>query len=785
MNAESRLPPDQPVAPDLELPVGFNAPPLGRDGYWDRADFAFPDLPEAIAARAMAVCVDPLQHYVFGGMARLSVEEREACLATLPDGEAEARMAIFPDEPADHVPPMTPVRAKLEAEAEVKADEYRPPLNVAFILCVLWPFCDPLWLDLVARSATEGFNLGFRGPRGPDGNPPSRRPKNMFKTRQQKAVVLDALGEDILRGNATGFSLIPLFAWFRIIAAGVVPKKGAKPWRFVKDYTERKSLFSINALSAKIKLTWCSFYAVLVCFVGAIGGLVSTWDISNAYPSFRIRPQDRHLAMAFIEGSGFSGRISGDMGNARSGYAWEILGGRLLSTLYFVLSFVTTVADDGTVTVDLEGLPTCLRAGQRPFPDLNPEPPAGGFCDPTQERQLHDAARAFFASPEMQARLQRPNGVDLTAVWRWVDDFFDIQADPARARRNNLAVKAWHMMIGLLLSIDKFLPAAVERDFYGFVFNALLGTLSFSPEKLAAFVALLLCALTGKKQTLRYWRRLRGTLAFFQRAAPILEHFVPPIASMLAKAESAVKQRGADAATTPVIGLDDGGTGRRAKAWRACHTLMEWTKHATGSMAAHTLARAHGCAPLPPSDVVHLDWGGAGPIGSVSHKGGAGRVACVVGSRGFAGVCQVDPLYFEPSSGDAGVYASAVGEATALLAALHSYPEVFRSSHVVVFSDSQAFVRGFAKMSSKSQALDDRLRDIAIGLTRLDAYISLYHIPRALNPADALTHTSNPAAQLANANAAWSSKTGFKGLCLRKMSLPTITTSPSWPQVSW
>jgi len=118
----------------------------------------------------MAVCVDPLQHYVFGGMARLSVEEREACLATLPDGEAEARMAIFPDEPADHVPPMTPVRAKLEAEAEVKADEYRPPLNVAFILCVLWPFCDPLWLDLVARSATEGFNLGFRGPRGPDGN---------------------------------------------------------------------------------------------------------------------------------------------------------------------------------------------------------------------------------------------------------------------------------------------------------------------------------------------------------------------------------------------------------------------------------------------------------------------------------------------------------------------------------------------------------------------------------------------------------------------------------------
>ena len=74
---------------------------------------------------------------------------------------------------------------------------------------VLWYAADPLWLDLAVRSITDGVNIAFNGDSGPaSASNPDQPPANMVKDDdpEQLKALLDAMMDDIKRGNATDFT---------------------------------------------------------------------------------------------------------------------------------------------------------------------------------------------------------------------------------------------------------------------------------------------------------------------------------------------------------------------------------------------------------------------------------------------------------------------------------------------------------------------------------------------------------------------------------------------------
>jgi hypothetical protein len=131
------------------------------------------------------------------------------------------------------------------------------------------------------------------------------------------------------------------------------------------------------------------------------------------------------------------------------------------------------------------------------------------------------------------------------------------------------------------------------------------------------------------------------------------------------------------------------------------------------------------------SVVMHTDWSGAPSFGVL---------AGVILTHGIFASCPMVPAYYEPDAGGA-VHASPVGEATAVLAMLHSFPEIFRDAVIVSFTDNDTFRLRFlrARRSRDSEALDQRLRDIAITLTSLNARLLLARVSGSACLADNLT----------------------------------------------
>jgi hypothetical protein len=133
------------------------------------------------------------------------------------------------------------------------------------------------------------------------------------------------------------------------------------------------------------------------------------------------------------------------------------------------------------------------------------------------------------------------------------------------------------------------------------------------------------------------------------------------------------------------------------------------------------------------SVVVHTDWSGSPS---------PGVVACVVLSHAVYGSCEMDPIFYEPIRDGALADVSAVGEATAVIALAHSFPDIVRDAIVVVHTDNETFEarhrRGY-KPGKDSPALDARLRDLSIIFTSLNARLIVLRVPGKQCLADLLT----------------------------------------------
>lgn len=676
---------------------------------------------------------------------RLSLAARRLLLSTLSSDQQESRGLRFPDEPS-HSPPLSEELRAAEAAADNKSAAFRPDPNLQSMLMVLWHVADPLWLDLAVRSYADGINIGFNGDSGPNGASKSL-PANMIDMNDpdQLDALLAAMRKDISRGNSTDFSKAPLFDWFRAIPAGVVPKKDEAVYRFIKDYSQKGSASSINAMSAKIPSSWCEWASVVSRLHAARGGLASSWDIANAYPTLPVRRSDRHLTVSFIEGFGFSSRLRGDMGLARAGFMWELLGGKLLSTFYYVMSFFTTVASNGAVSfaVPSIGLETasCVRTGSPNYLSSC----SGGFADPTREVLLTDAAAALFKRHGFAERLLLPNGVDLTDISRWCDDFVNFDGDHARAGRNDRAVIALHQLVGIKLAKDKFFPAAASQEFSGCVLSPATGEISFSKSKFSKLHDTLreITEHGNQRRSLRKWQSVFGILTFFSRVFFHLRRATVAICQTVASAHWIVREKGSGPKTpllTPNSNVD-----LEARAWiRAVDALP-----AVSSFHFRPASELRAAA----SFIAHTDW---------SETPAPGRIAFVVLSHAAYASAVMPVSYYRPVNPDASRVSSPVGEATAVLACIFSNQEKIRDSVALIFSDNKPLVDAFESGAhSKSLALDRRLLEIAVLLSSLNARLFLEHVPGTHCLADHLTRARDQGGVprlLKATNALWPSR---------------------------
>jgi hypothetical protein len=380
-----------------------------------------------VQAFRLSGALSPAELSTFTDLHRLDRRQRDLMVASLSSQQIEDYGIRFSDEPVPehvHSEPLTAMRDAAEAAAP---DPLR--LNIQAILMDGWFSLDPLLLELLCDAVEHGVNLGFNGLRDLILKAASRP-----LSAQEAHGLRLGIDENCSRGWTIGYFPVPPFARYRQVPVNTVEKADGS-LRVVKNHSKWRPL-STNDLSDHADCPFERLEGVVADFCRA-GGLtvssrrpghphawtpctVASWDVQHAYPVFQIRAQDRHLTVSFVSGRGWFYRRANDFGNARAGFVWEMLGGRMYTALYQVMSDRLSVSESGRVSVAPpmifnDGLSTLSR-------------PALGFGYLRgRQNNLSPAGLARHCDPGPP----RVGGVDLRAVSRFVDDQFKASARPA------------------------------------------------------------------------------------------------------------------------------------------------------------------------------------------------------------------------------------------------------------------------------------------------------------------------------------------------------------------
>ena len=354
-------------------------------------------------------------------------------------------------------------------------------------------------------------------------------------------------------------------------------------------------------------------------------------------------------------------------------------------------------------------------------------PSTRGFGDISEELMITDDARAHFESPELQSLLHRDTGVVLTDTSRWCDDFISFASSEELGARNDTAVVAWHNLIGIALAEDKFNNCSDVQEFFGITWNVHEGTIYFSDKKVAKVRDVLNGFLDNNKHSLRDWLQLQGLLIFFARVFPHMAYFTLAIKRQAIAASNTVDREAPRLHKSTPLHQASASTIAELKLW------LSFLDSMPRSLAPALLT------PLEVAErssiIAHTDWSGTP---------NDGVVAAVVLTHGSYSYELMNPAFYEPRDPTRSkVHASAVGEASAVLALIHTNPELFRNRCATIFTDNEGFYRRFHRRKTKkgSAALTARIQDIALLLSSLNSRLALFWIPGADCLADLLTRT--------------------------------------------
>jgi hypothetical protein len=661
----------------------------------------------------------------FTRLHRLDRPERDLLMSTLSQEQIEAHGLRFSDEvvlPHKRSGPLAALRATAESAAPAP---HR--LNIQAILMDGWHTLDPLLLELLCDAVECGVNLGYNGLRDL-----IARAAAFPLSAPEAKILRDSVDENRSRGWTLGYFPHPPFATYRVVPVSLVLKSDGS-MRVVKNHSVHCPL-STNDLSDHADCPFERFSGVVENFCHA-GGLssssrrpghphawtpctVSSWDVKHAYPLFWIRVQDRHLTVSFIPGRGWVYRRAMDFGNARAGFCWEILGGRMYTALYQVMSDRLSVTASGRVRVapppvTNDNLSTLRR------------PPLGfGHLRGRQNNLAPAGARRVQDSPT-----RRVGGVSLRGVSRFVDDQFKANArpvahstSPSPGARDFRAVQFLHLRYGYPLNHAKSEIDRSRATFRGATFDGDTGHLSFLPEKRQKILVTCQDLLAAPLVSVRGLQVILGKIDNYCGIFPNGKSFSSGLRHDLFVAKA---RRGSKKRADPTTALSCQGRSDLEFWLTVCRVCPKSSVAFLRSPLRDTFAA---------DAIFHTDWGRKNPSGLWDHGLGA---VCLTHRRWS--MARAPARWIAAATGPLSV-SSPLLEACALIFALFTFEELVSNSNVLIFTDNVPLLQAFHRMFSEVPAMAEAMRVIASILVAFNCHLVLRYVPSDENFADPLSH---------------------------------------------
>lgn len=690
---------------------------------------------------------DDAQRVLFRSGHRLSRKQRDSLLARLTPFQRSSKGLRFSDD-------YSPFRDD-DFHTQVRCNPsirhgHHPTPDHRVILADLWYYADPLLLEHTADAWSNGVNIGYSGEFTTETAP------NMAKTKSELAEVLSTLKEEISAGRARGFFPLPPFLAYKVIPAGLTPKKDGT-MRPIDNFSVHGDT-SINALSDRVELSYPGFAAGIANLqhAGTNGKLLS-WDVEKAFANNHIRPCDQWLAVTRLPFSVFDDdlqqrhaliaryrqltddpngvpqyvycyRTHCPFGLATSGYRWEVTGGKTINSHY--------IANQPRISVDLLTHRVSLSAHTHFPPDADGSDPL--ITDTTHElaplKQQNDAfihpigyRRLGVLATERTATQRRiDDGVDLTGIARNVDDFIKGFGEGKNdlARRTELAIIFLHARIGIRLKPSKFTGLVQATEYNGFTL-IVPDTISFPHDKCAKLI--------------RKLKRIQHSVVEFPAldsaigCCIYLTMMFPQLRGTMTPLYAALFSVGAkNLRTDNIYAKRFRRTTKHLKVNMSTEALetVRFMLRVVREGPASSSAAIHSVSdPSRAREILHTDWAQQ----RASDK-----------TQGWGAVLLSHGLWFSMAVPlnyvDAWGNSSPAMEAFAVLAALRGFRAKLQNTVILVFTDNIPFIQAFEKYhndkASTSKGLTTALRAISYELVTLSSIMFLEWVDTKTNLAD-------------------------------------------------
>ena len=167
------------------------------------------------------------------------------------------------------------------------------PINIPLLSSYLRDHPDRALVDNLLTGLTQGFRIGFQGPRSP------KEYSNLLSARDNPSIISKNILKEVQLGHTAGPFLSPPFPNLQVYPIGVVPKKHSSDWRtiFHLSYPKHHS----TSVNAHISPSDYSLHYITVDNAISIiqnlgqGCFMSKLDIKSAFRNIPVHPLDWEL----------------------------------------------------------------------------------------------------------------------------------------------------------------------------------------------------------------------------------------------------------------------------------------------------------------------------------------------------------------------------------------------------------------------------------------------------------------------------------------------------------
>lgn len=682
---------------------------------------------------------------------RLTKKQRNDILNRLEPDQIAAKGLRFSDGPSpyrddDH-------HARIRATPSLISVP-QPPPDPGPLLADLWYFADPLLLELTVDTWKNGANLGYSGDFTTDTAP------NMARTRDELRNVAAVITEEITAGRVRGFYPVPPFLRYKVIPAGLTPKKDGS-LRPIDNFSAHGHA-SVNAQSDHVEIGYPGFAAGInnLRSAGNKGKLLS-WDVEKAYANNPIRLQCQWLTVMrlpfdaldddpahqdrltkqwrLLTGSTtgrpkfiYAYRTHCSFGLAASGFRWEACGGKPLIAYYAANQHrVVVLPRPGRIAMmPHTHFPLDNHGNDQLLADRHTEPAVLDAPDDSIIHPVgHQRLKVLHTRRHVLSRRYR-NDVDLCSIARNVDDFFKgfdhSQVVGGQADRTMRALIFLHARIGLRLKSQKFTGLADAVTYNGFALM-IPDTIAFPHDK---------CDRLRDKL-----RRVQHSVADFKAlesaigSCIYLTQMYPQLIGTMSPLYSAMYSVAPPDAPRTTKASRRRRHGHRIKvnmSNEALATIRLYLRVLRDGPASTSAAVRVVASPARARTILHTDW------------------ACKRdsdGAQGWGGVILTNGSWFSMPVPQAFVTAwgtsSPAMEAFAVLAALRAFAPNISNNVVLIFTDNIPFIQAFHRYHnnerSTSPGLTIALRAISFQLTLTSCVMFLEWVDTSSNLSDPLS----------------------------------------------